>query len=196
MYADVTLNSREQRRQLKIGIDTLIASWNWQQYKTDRGRLCCLKGTQPAPPVSVIYSGPVALILVSNDWRNVGVDIEISAAHRFARYQRIAKTLGSQSDHNSMKVLVRAEAWAKATACGFTFGAHYFFANSHLIGHRYDGRVVWDVDLQTILPEPLLKGRLAAVAACADATSPPIKIHAPVAVERLVEKQSELQKAG
>lgn len=174
---------RVRRSALRGGIDGLIHSWGWQsQCGVDGRRLCCMQGGAPAPPVSVSYSGQVALLFVSADWRSVGIDIEVTAAHRRDRYARIAKAYTCREPADAMATFVRAEAWAKANDCGFRFGASYFLSESGRNGYRRDGRVVREIDLRNVLPRFVTEDAACAAAFCADAQAMTPAIHRPLCV--------------
>jgi hypothetical protein len=170
-------DAREKRKLLRHGVEELFSSWNWQSLRSAHGhRICCMEGGRPAPPVSVSYSGAVALLLVSNDWHSVGVDIEITTPGR-RRYFRIIEGLCGNAPADPLASFVRAEAWAKATGHGFSFGASFFLGSCGEAGQRYDGRIVYDLDLRYHLPKYVTSGRLVAAAFCIDASAPLPSIH-------------------
>jgi hypothetical protein len=170
---------RALRQVLRMGIDGLIASWQWRARRQASGRRVCLRhdGTR-APPISIAYSHIVAMLLVSNDGRKVGVDLEISRVQRLRRYALISQTFTGWRPDNAMSVFVRAEAWAKATDYQFVRNAGTFLRRSWNAGLREDGRFVSDVDISSLLPcGALPSSTCAAAAICTDAQAPPWKVH-------------------
>ena len=144
---------REKRLVLQSAVDARLEAWGWRWVRLPKGgRSCALPDGSPCPPISISYSGHTAVILVSSDWRAVGVDIEIMTRHRAIRLAGRLADLGIMTEvsdpANALAVFARAEAWAKADGVGFLFGpraALWRLGHSHIPGLRPGGQRVLDV---------------------------------------------------
>ncbi len=166
------------RKRLRDAVEGFLAGLGWQSLRLPSGRriAAALDGS-PVPPISISYSGPLALVAISPDWRPVGVDLELCETGRTYRYDRIESEYLDRRSPDPMATFVRAEAWSKALDYGFAFGPGYFFRGSTEAGPRDGGKRVDDLDLRFLLPELDVGPVRVQAAVCCDITAPPMSIH-------------------
>jgi hypothetical protein len=157
-----------RRRDLRAAIDGMLAERGWASEWCGCGRRRCYRRSDdaPAPPVSVSYSGPVAVALLGTSGCSVGVDVEAYTPCRAARYGRIVSAVLDREFEHPAAAFVRAEAWAKARACGFLRTPHHFLNGSERQGWRDDGCFVEDIDVGGALPEGLISDWSVQAAIC------------------------------
>lgn len=172
------------RKRLRGAVETLFERMGWQSLRLPSGkRLCAALDGSPVPPVSISYSGPLALVAISPDWRNIGVDIELCFRNRLYRYDRIESEYLNARSADPMATFVRAEAWAKAMEYGFAFGPDFFFRGSTLPGPRDGGKRVDDLDMSFLAEDLDLTGLRIQAAACLDIAAPPLALRSFVRIE-------------
>lgn len=184
IFDSQTKNRAELRARLRAAIEEMFKRFNWQSLRTPNGkRLCAGAGGEPVPPISISYSGPVAILAVSPDWRGIGVDVEIAAKNRLDKYRKIEAGYVPQSSPDPMATFVRAEAWAKALDYGFAFGPAFFLRGSAEAGGRDGGKRVYDIDLTCVDGLPDFDGLRIHASVCVDIAAPPLALHSFVRID-------------
>lgn len=170
-------DARSARLALREAVAERFEDWGWHVLRhPGGGRSCAFADGAPCPPVSISYSGHVALILVSSDWRPVGIDIEIMSIKRARRFAiRLGELgFGDLDADEALTAFVRAEAWAKADGSGFRFGpcaALWRLRRSRRSGPRPDCRRIIDLVARPALhqdSEHVLTNAYLKIALCQD----------------------------
>jgi hypothetical protein len=184
IFDNQTKNRTRLRARLRAAVDNLFKRQNWQTLKTPNGkRLCAGANGEPVPPISISYSGPMAIVAISPDWRNIGVDIEVTPKARVNKYSCIEAGYVSWSSPDPMATFVRAEAWAKALDYGFAFGPSFFLRGSANAGERDGGKRVDDIDLNCMAGLIDLDGQRIHASVCVDIAAAPMALHSFVRIE-------------